>query len=169
MFKRGASTDIWAWVNKDGERLLKKGGLHRAIVENYDDFWTNYDDDYVAAELSISQALEAAKATGELKWQLHLRHWRLQLWHHQRQVSRALPEAVDLLSMATDPRLRDVPQRICAYHDVVECYIEMDPTGYYQDIVANSQDILAQLPKRHPCATCARSHLAYTSAAAGKV
>jgi tetratricopeptide (TPR) repeat protein len=169
MFKRGASTDIWAWVNKDGERLQKKGGLHRAIVENYDDFWTNYDNDYVAAELSISQALEAAKATGELKWQLHLRHWRLQLWHHQRQVSRALPEAVDLLSMATDPRLRDVPQRICAYHDVVECYIEMDPTGYHQDIVANSQDILAQLPKRHPCATCARSHLAYTSAAVGKV
>src|SRR5581483_905846 len=81
---------------------------------------------------------------------------------------RALPEAVDLLSLATDQRVRDVPQRICAFHDVVECYIDIDPTGYHEDIIANAQDVLAQLPKRHPCATCARTNLARTYAAVGK-
>ncbi len=118
-------------------------------------------------KLAITQALEAARETNELKWQLHLRHWRLQLWLKQRQTRRALPEAVDLLSLATDRRVHDVPQRICAFHDIVECYVEIDPAGYHDDIVANSQDVLAQLPKIHPCATCARSNLAHTSAAVG--
>jgi hypothetical protein len=161
-------TDIWAWTHEDEDRLIQKDGRHKAIIENYHDFWRDYHHDNVAAELAITQALEAARETDEIKWQLHLRHWRLQLWLSQQQIKRALPEAVDLLSLATDRRVQDVPQRICAFHDVVECYKEIDPAGYHEDIVANSQDVLAQLPKRHPCATCARSNLARTFAAVGK-
>ncbi len=168
MLKNNDPANIWAWIDKDADRLIQKGGLHKAIIEHYTDFWSSYDNDYVAAELAVTQALEAASETDEIKWQLHLRHWRVQLWLKQRQTRRALPEAVDLLSLATDRRVRDVPQRICAFHDVVECYLHIDPAGYYEDIVANAQDVLAQLPKRHPCATCARSNLARASAAAGK-
>ena len=167
MAKRNDPTDIWAWIENDKERLLQKGGQQKAILENYYDFWRNYDSDYVAAEIAISQALEAAHETNEVKWQLHLRHWRIQLWLKQRQTRRALPEAVDLLSLATDRQVRDVPQRICAFHDIVECYVNIDPAGYHDDIVANSQDVLAQLPKQHPCATCARFNLAHTAAAIG--
>ncbi|GCE21682.1 hypothetical protein [Dictyobacter kobayashii] len=169
MLNKTDPTNIWAWTEKDEKRLEKKGGRWQAILEGYYEFWRNYHDDYIAAELAISQALEAARETKEMKWELHLRHWRLQLWLSQNQVKRALPEAVDLLSLATDPRVRDVPQRICAYHDIVECYVAMDPAGYYQEIVDNSQDVLAQLPQRHPCATCARSNLARAAAALGRV
>ncbi|GCE29107.1 hypothetical protein KDA_45910 [Dictyobacter alpinus] len=158
-------TNIWAWTHRDEKRLEQKGGQWQAILDGYHDFWRNYHDDHIAAELSISQALAAARETKELKWELLLRHWRLQLWLSQSQVKRALPEAVDLLSLATDTRVREVPQRICAYHDIVECYISMDAAGYYQEIVDNSQDVLSQLPQRHPCATCARSNLARAAAA----
>jgi len=168
MLKINDPANIWAWIDKDADRLIQKGGAHKVIIENYTDFWASYDNDYVAAELAITQALKAALATDEVKWQLHLRHWRVQLWLKQRQVRRALPEAVDLLALATDLRVQDVPQRICAFHDVAECYLEVDPVGYYKEIVANSQDILAQLPQRHPCATTARLHLAHASAAVGR-
>lgn len=168
MTKRSDPANMWAWVYKDKRRLSEKGGRHRAIVENYDDFWRNINDDYVAAEFAITRALEAARETGEIKWELHLRHWRIQLWLRQRLVRRALPEAMDLLSLATDRRVSDVPQRICAFHDIVECYLDVDPVGYHEEIVANAQDVLAQLPQRHPCATCARFNLARTSAAVGK-
>ncbi|GCE07430.1 hypothetical protein [Dictyobacter aurantiacus] len=168
MLNSGDPTNIWAWIESDEKRLEKKGGRWQAILEGYYDFWRNYHSDHIGAELAINQALEAARETRELKWELHLRHWRLQLWLSQQQVKRALPEAVDLLSLATDPQVRDVPQRICAYHDIVECYVSMDAAGYYQEIVENSQDVLAQLPRRHPCATCARSNLARTAAASGR-
>ncbi len=162
------SADIWAWVHDDEERLEQEGGAKATIVDEYNAFWRYFHDDFAAADMAVTRALEAARATGELRWELHLRHWRLQLWLRD-DLNRALPEAVDLLTLATDERVRDVPQRICAFHDVVDCYVEMDPAGYYDEIVANSQDILAQLPQRHPCATCARMHLAEAAAASGRV
>lgn len=160
-------TDIWAWIHADEPRLREAGGGKLAIVDGWDDFWRNYNDDYPAAELAISQAVEAARREGERRWELLLRHWRLQLWLKD-DTARALPEAVDLLNLATDDRLRDVPQRICAYHDVVDCYAEMDAVGYRDDIVANSQHVLAQLPTRHQCADCARGHLKTAASAAGQ-
>lgn len=161
-------TDIWAWIYEDRDRFIEQGGQHQTIVENFGDFLNNYDNNHIASEFAIAQALEAAKETGELKWQLLLRHWRLQLWYKHEQLKRALPEAIDLLSLATDPRVRDVPQRICAYNDIVECYANMDAVGYHQEITENALDILSQLPKSHNCATCARSNLASTAAAVGK-
>jgi len=163
------TTDLWGWVGRDTYRLRKEGGSKQAIVDGYNDFWEHFHRDSAAADMAISGAIEAARATGEIRWELHLRHWRLQLWLRQRELKRMLPEAIDLLTLATDERVRDVPQRICAYHDVVECYVEMDAVGYYDEIIANSQEILAQVPQRHPCATCARSHIAQAAAAAGRV
>jgi hypothetical protein len=161
-------TDIWAWIRADEQRLRKEGEGKLGIVDGWRAFWDNYHDDYPAAELAISQAVEAARREGELRWELLLRHWRLQLWLKD-DTARALPEAIDLLHLATDDRVRDVPQRICAYHDVVQCYAEMDAVGYQDDIVANSKHVLAQLPTRHQCADCARGHLKTAAAAAGKV
>ncbi|GHO81448.1 hypothetical protein KSD_92190 [Ktedonobacter sp. SOSP1-85] len=162
-------TDIWAWTHADEERFAAEDGPKKTMIRYYYEFWQQYKSDGDSANLAINQALDIARSTGDLRWQLHLRHWRLQLWLHQNNVKKALPEAVDLLTLATDERVRDVPQRICAYHDIVECYVEMDAAGYYEEIVENSQHILTQLPKRHSCATCARLHIAQAAADAGYV
>lgn len=159
--------DIWEWTYADREEFRKEGGSRQVIIENYEEFWQNLYDDPISAELAINHAIEAARACGEVRWELHLRHWRIQNWVRQSQVRRMLSEAIDLLSLAVDERVKDVPQRICAYHDVVECYVEIDPAGYYQEIKENSEHILSQLPKRYPCADCARSNLARAAAAAG--
>ncbi|HLZ25297.1 MAG TPA: hypothetical protein VKQ30_24515 [Ktedonobacterales bacterium] len=161
-------TDIWAWIQKDEDRLEAEGGQKAAIADGWSRFWRAYHRDFEAAEGAISGAIEAAKAQGELHWELLLRHWRLQLWMSN-DIKRALPEAVDLLSLATDERVRDVPQRICAFHDLVDCHVRMDAAGYYDDIMANSREVLAQLPKRHQCADCARSHAAIAAAESGRI
>jgi tetratricopeptide (TPR) repeat protein len=162
------NVDIWAWTYKDRARLVQEGRAKKAIVENYQKFWNFFHNDNISAELAINEALEAARATGEIRWELHLRHWRLQFWLTQYRIREMLPEAIDLLSLAVDERVKDVPQRICAYHDIVECYVQMDPAGYAEEIKENAQDILAQLPRRHPCADCARGNLARAMAAAGR-
>src|SRR5262249_460653 len=159
------ATDIWEWVYADAERLAKVGGGKAAMVEWWERFNTHFHQDFAAADQAISQAIELARAEGELRWVLFLRHWRLQLWLGD-DIARALPEAIDLLDLATDERLRDVPQRICAFHDVVECYVSMDAAGYYDDILANSVAVLEQLPTRHTCADCARMHIAHAAGAA---
>lgn len=161
--------DIWAWIQKDKQRLLAEGGAKAAIVHHYQTFWGNFHDDNLMAELALNEALEAARAENEIRWELHLRHWRLQLWLTQDRIREMLPEAIDLLDLAVDERVKDVPQRICAYHDIVECYVQMDPAGYCEDIAANAEHILAQLPKRHPCADCARGNVARACASAGRV
>src|SRR5215472_15634079 len=158
--------DIWAWIHEDEGRLEAEGGQRASIAEGWDAFWHYYHRNFEAAETAISGAIEAAKSLGELRWELLLRHWRLQLWMSG-DVTRALPEAVDLLSLATDERVRDVPQRICAFHDLVDCHVRMDAAGYYEDILANAQDVLAQLPERHTCATCARMNMAIAAGTAG--
>lgn len=159
-------TNIWAWVYPDKRRLKKEGGEKGAIADGYERFEHYRHNDDAAADHAISSAVEAARATGELRWELFLRHWRLQLWLDH-DLTRVLPEAVDLLSMATDERLRDVPQRICAFHDLVDCHVRIDAAGYYEDIVANARDVLAQLPERHSCATCARMNVAIAAGTAG--
>ncbi len=161
--------NIWEWTHRDRKRLLEAGGAKASIIENYDLFWQTFHNDNITAELALNRALEAAHAEKEIGWELHLRHWRLQLWLTQDRIREMLPEAIDLLDLAVDERVKDVPQRICAYHDIVECYVQMDPAGYCEEIIANAEHILAQLPKRHPCADCARGNVARASAAAGRV
>lgn len=158
-------TNIWAWVREDAEQLNKAGGESAAMVARWREFEHYHHNNYAAADQAIGEALQSARTLGNRRWELFLRHWRLQLWLDG-DVRHALPEAVDLLDLATDERLRDVPQRICAFHDVVDCHVLMDAAGYHDDIVANSQDVLAQLPARHPCADCARMHLAAAAGAA---
>src|SRR5579885_1802144 len=115
-------TNIWAWVEEDEERLEREGGAKQAIVEGWNNFfYYRRRGNAAAADQAIHRALEAARAEGELRWELLLRHWRLQLWLNH-DLNKVLPEAIDLLSLATDERLRDVPQRICAFHDVVDCH-----------------------------------------------
>ncbi|GEM_PF-2865810 len=159
-------TNIWSWIYADEERLKRESGPKQAIVEEWDRFQYYHHRDAATADHAISRALELARSEGELRWELLLRHWRLQLWLDH-DLKKVLPEAVDLLSLATDERVRDVPQRICAFHDLVDCHVRMDAVGYYDDIVANAQDVLAQLPDRHSCATCARMNIATAAGAAG--
>jgi tetratricopeptide (TPR) repeat protein len=160
-------TDFWAWTYEDAVRLKREGGAKQTIADGWNRFNSYLHRDVVAADLAIHRALEAARAEGELRWELLLRHWRLQLWLNH-DLKKVLPEAIDLLSLATDERLRDVPERICAFLDVVECHVRMDGAGYYEDIVANAEDVLAQLPERHSCASCARLNLAVAAGAAGR-
>jgi tetratricopeptide (TPR) repeat protein len=160
-------TDIWAWTYEDAARLKQEGGAKQTIVDGWNQFNSYLHRDAITADLAIHRALSAAHAEGELRWELLLRHWRLQLWL-KHDLKKALPEAIDLLSLASDERLRDVPERICAVHDIVQCRVRMDGVGYYEDIVANAKDVLAQLPERHPCASRARLNLAAAAAAAGR-
>ncbi len=160
-------TDIWAWTYTDRKRLREEGGGKLAIIDGWTRYNTYHHRNDDAADQAITSAIEAAKAEGELRWELFLRHWRLQLWLNH-DLKKVLPEAIDLLSLATDERVRDVPQRICAFHDVVDCHVRMDAAGYYEDIVANAQDVLAQLPARHTCATCARMNVALAAGASGR-
>jgi tetratricopeptide (TPR) repeat protein len=160
-------TDIWAWVREDRARFRTEGGAKQTIENGWSEFSYYHHRDATAADQAIHRALEAARSEGEIRWELLLRHWRLQLWLYH-DLKKVLPEAIDLLSLATDERLRDVPQRICAFHDLVDCHARMDAAGYYEDIVANCQDVLAQLPERHCCASCARTNLATAASAAGR-
>jgi MalT-like TPR region len=167
--KQQDPTDIWAWVRTEIEEYRKKGERWEVMADNFAEFMSSLDDNNRSADITIARALEEAKALGDVRWELLIRHWRLQHWLRQSQTKRALPEAIDLMTLATDPQVRDVPQRICAYHDVVECFLEIDPVGYHTEIAENSQEILAQLPQRHSCATCARSNWMKSAAAAGNV
>jgi hypothetical protein len=160
-------TDIWAWTYADRKRLRDEGGGKLAVIDGWNRFNSYHHRNDAAADQAITSAIEAAKAEGELRWELLLRHWRLQLWLNY-DLKKVLPEAIDLLSLATDERVRDVPQRICAFHDVVDCHVQMDAVGFYEDIVANAQDVLAQRPARHTCATCARLNVALAAGAAGR-
>lgn len=160
--------DINAWLDDDLARLEQEGGAKRVIADNYRKFWNYFGSHMATAELLINEALDIARTTGELRWELHLRHWRLQLWITGSRVKEMLPEAIDLLSLAVDERVKDVPQRICAYNDVVACYILMDPAGYYKEIKENSEYILGQLPRSHHCADCTRGNMALAAAASGR-
>lgn len=163
--KESDTTESEGWVEEDRQRLLQQGSMKKSIIESYDKFRELMTNDHSEAEIVITQAIEVAQATDEVGWELFLRHWRLQLWLSQRQARRMLPEAVNLFTLASDERVGEIPEIICAYHDVAECYVEMDAAGYYEEIMENAQDILAQLPDRHRCATCARMHIARTAAA----
>jgi tetratricopeptide (TPR) repeat protein len=162
-----AGHDIWEWIHKDENRLRKEGGSKAAMADRFDEFFHHYQYDFTTANAIINEALDIARSSGELRWELLIRHWRLQLWLND-DLHRVLPEAIDLLSLATDERVRDVPQRICAMHDLVDCYVQMDAAGHYDDIVANVEHVLALLPKVHNCADCARLNMAQSAAAAGK-
>lgn len=157
---------FWGWIREDEERLRQEGGRKVAIVDGWNRFSAHHHNDNAAAELAINSALEAARETGETRWELLLRHWRLQLWLSG-DLHRVLPEAVDLLDLAEDPRVQDVPQRVCAFHDIVDCHVQMDAAGYAEEIAANSQQVLSQLPRKHTCGDCARLHLATAAAARG--
>jgi hypothetical protein len=112
----GGFSNLWGWIYADEQRLRTEGGEKAELVENWNAFQRYHHADFAAAAHAIELALDTARRTGERRWELLLRHWRLQLWVDD-DLRRALPEAVDLLSLATDEHLRDVPQRICAFHD----------------------------------------------------
>src|SRR5579885_1044173 len=73
-------TNIWSWIYADEERLKRESGPKQAIVEEWDRFQYYHHRDAATADHAISRALELARSEGELRWELLLRHWRLQLW-----------------------------------------------------------------------------------------
>ncbi|MGZ3678722.1 MAG: hypothetical protein ACXWQR_09155 [Ktedonobacterales bacterium] len=160
-------SSIFDWTYRDTERLSEAGGQKALIPERVHDFWSMYHSDFEGADLAIGEAIQAAQAESETRWELFLRHWRVQL-RLKEDVRRALPEAIDLLTLAEDERVRDVPQRICAFHDIVYCHQAMDPVCYAEDTVENAQWVLAQTPARYDCADCARMNSATALAALGR-
>lgn len=163
----GSAGSIFDWVHSDKERLYEAGGQKALIPERERAFWRMYHNDFEGADLAISEAIQAAQAESETRWELYLRHWRVQL-RSREDLQRALPEAIDLLTLAEDERVRDVPQRICAYHDVVYCHLAMDAACYGEDTLENAQWVLAQTPARYDCADCARINSAIAMAAMGR-
>src|SRR5690242_18470489 len=161
------SSSIFDWTYRDTERLYEAGGQKALIPERVHAFWSLYHSDFEGADLAIGEAIQAAQSESETRWELFLRHWRVQL-RLKEDVRRALPEAVDLLTLAEDERVRDVPQRICAFHDIVYCHQAMDPVCYAEDTLENAQWVLAQTPTRFDCADCARMNSATALAALGR-
>lgn len=161
------SSSIFDWTYRDTERLYEAGGQKALIPERVHAFWSLYHSDFEGADLAISEAIQAAQAESETRWELFLRHWRVQL-RSKEDLRRALPEAIDLLTLAEDERVRDVPQRICAFHDIVYCHLAMDPACYAEDTLENAQSVLAQTPARYECADCARMNSATALAALGR-
>ncbi|HEU0027426.1 MAG TPA: hypothetical protein VFQ25_09950 [Ktedonobacterales bacterium] len=160
-------TSIFSWTYRDAKRLRDAGGQKALILQRYYAFQNTYHSDFEGADLAITEAIQAAQAESETAWELFLRHWRVQL-RLKEDLRRALPEAVDLLTLAEDQRVRDVPQRICAFHDVVYCHLAMDPACYGEDTLENSKSVLAQTPARYDCADCARMNSATALAALGR-
>ncbi len=160
-------TSIFSWTYRDTERLSDAGGQKALIPQRHYAFQRMYHRDFEGADLAITEAIQAAQAESETAWELFLRHWRVQL-RLKEDLRRALPEAIDLLTLADDPRVRDVPQRICAFHDVVYCHLAMDPACYGEDTLANSESVLTQVPARYDCADCARMNSATALAALGR-
>lgn len=162
-----ASDSIFTWTYRDTQRLTQAGGQKALIPDRERAFWRMYHRDYEGADLAITEAIQAAQAESETAWELFLRHWRVQL-RLKEDLRRALPEAIDLLTLADDARVRDVPQRICAFHDVVYCHLAMDPACYGEDTLENAQSVLAQTPERFDCTDCARMNSATALAAMGR-
>jgi tetratricopeptide (TPR) repeat protein len=160
-------TSVFNWTHRDANRLYEAGGRKALIPERQRAFWRMYHNDFEGADLAITEAIQAAQAESETAWELFLRHWRVQL-RLKEDLRRALPEAIDLLTLAEDQRVRDVPQRICSFHDVVYCHLAMDPTCYGEDTLANSESVLAQVPGHWDCADCARMNSATALAALGR-
>lgn len=160
-------TSVFNWTHRDTKRLYEAGGQQALIPERERAFWRMYHSDFEGADLAITEAIQAAQAESETRWELYLRHWRVQL-RLKEDLRRALPEAIDLLTLADDPRVRDVPQRICSFHDVVYCHLAMDPACYGEDTLANSESVLAQVPAHWDCADCARMNSATALAALGR-
>lgn len=88
-------------------------------------------------------------------WKMLLRHFRLQIWiSFMGHINRALTDSIDTLAVLEEPEYDKFPQQHCLINDIVSAYIEMDPVGYYGEIVNKIGDQLAVIPRDMGCRYC---------------
>ncbi|HTK10363.1 MAG TPA: hypothetical protein VL485_24545 [Ktedonobacteraceae bacterium] len=158
------SEDVFAWLESETPRLQAEGGLKQEFLDLFCDFIEAFAKNFDLAQSAILQAIKLAEAASELFWCLFLRHNLVLLWLHYDVLRLALLESFSLLSLIGDERLRDSPHLSYAYHDIVACYLLLDPVGYYKEIMANSQDLLTQVSCDHSSAISAYRYMLLTSA-----
>ena len=156
-----------AWTEQDAARLYEENKYK--ILDSLNNFWQHIEaKSYQAAEYSIEQAINFAAMYNEPNWQVYARHWRLQIWlHYIGVVNKALPEALDLVNFVSDPSFKSLPQRICAYDDLVHCYIYKDWKGYEEKIHETIDGLLATVNPHFECFGCMNHYKASMYAKSG--
>lgn len=158
--------DVFAWLESETPRLQAEGGLKQEFLDLFCDFLEAFTKNFDLAQSAILQAIQLAEAASELFWCLFLRHNLVLFWLYYDVLRLALPEAFSLLSSIGDEGLCESPHLSYAYHDIVSCYLLLDPVGYYKEIMANSQDMLTQVSPDHASALAAYRHMMLASASA---
>ena len=147
------------WTITDGMRLRTED--KSALTDAVDQFFYQKQSlDYLLAERAIEEAVSLARAFEEPAWEIYARHWRLQLWiHFLGRISRGLDEALDLVSFASDPKFQHLPQRICAYDDLICCYIFKDWKGYRALVMDTIHKLLGEVNDGLECRGCMNHYL----------
>jgi tetratricopeptide (TPR) repeat protein len=161
--------DVFAWLESETPRLQAEGGLKREFLDLFCDFLEAFSSPkkFDLAQSALFQAIKLAETASELFWCLFLRHNLVLFWLSYDVLRLALPEAFSLLSLLNDEVLHESPHLSHSYHDIISCYLLLDPVGYYKEIMAHSQNLLTQVPADHTSALFAYRHMMLASASAG--
>lgn len=146
--------DIWKWV-EEGQEELEHQGHHRLahlmrVLSSY-----TVDENHAQVDAIVPEALALARAIKNPWIEVFIRHWHLQSQVlHRYEVTKMLPEAVNLLEFAYRDNTRDCPQSICVVQDIANCYGLADGPGYVEERLTVAAETLAKIDASWPCFVC---------------
>lgn len=130
-------------------------------------FQDTFQADEPEALKAIEEAVELARQDGDASAVRLYRHWRLQAWIHiHGDLSRALPEAIDLVSdiQENEPGHES---RACSILDLLLCHLMSDPAGSLAGCKTAALKTIQELPLEHRCRGCITGALAWAHAKTG--
>lgn len=152
-------------MSMDSKWLLDLVERHgRWILEELEYFHNAIRDDRVDEVLERAARLFSfAVEHHETRLELFVRHWSLQMRVGVRQEGvSALSEAVELAARASAVDAFDLPESICAAHDLCACYGNIDSVGYARERLAVIDEIVDRVSPASSCFSCvtrARCHI----------
>lgn len=148
--------DIWSWVNTKRLDLISAGQdrLAQLVAEVPS---AVCDNEHARVDAIIPEGVAMSRALDEPWLELFFRHWALQSKVLRRGDATCLPEAVELLELASRDRYADCPQAVCVTQDLTGCYAFADGPGYVEERLAASRETLSRIDPGWPCFNCIAS------------
>ena len=142
-----------AWQNDLLDQIKKPKVL--AFVAAFYYVLDNMNDDLSENEFILNKLTGDELLDKHPWWKPYLRHWQLQnRICYMGHVKESISLCVETLSSLEEPVHDGFPQRHCLINDLVGIYTDMDPIGYYDDILCKIDDELAVIPKDQHCRRC---------------
>jgi tetratricopeptide (TPR) repeat protein len=146
--------NIWKWVEEVQDELVRQGHHRLAELMRVLPSYTE-NENHAQLDAIVPEALALARAIKNPWIEIFIRHWNLQSKVLDRyEVSKMLPEAVNLLELAHRDNTRDCPQSICVVQDISICYGLADGPGYVEERLAVGKETLAKIDATWPCFVC---------------